>query len=161
MASPIVRPAVVADALGIATVHVRAWQETYSHLLPADRLAALAPEDRNDGWRRILEGDDEEAWVAEVDGHIVGWITTSSRDPARQPRARELNGLYTLAEVHGSGIGQQLLDTGIGTEPAFLWSAADNPRAAAFYRRNGFVLDGATDEYAMLGTAVTIVRWVR
>jgi GNAT superfamily N-acetyltransferase len=161
VAAPIVRPAVVADAWGIATVHVRAWQQTYAHLLPADRLAALVPEDRNDGWRRILEADDEDAWVAEFDGRIVGWITTSSRDPARHPRARELNGLYTLADVHGSGIGQQLLDAGIGAEPAFLWSAADNPRAAAFYRRNGFVLDGATDEYAMLGTTVTIVRWVR
>lgn len=161
MGAPIVRRAVVADALGIATVHVRAWQETYSHLLPADRLAALAPEDRNDGWRRILEGDDEEAWVAELDGRIVGWITTSGRDPGRHPRARELNGLYTLAEVHGSALGQRLLDAGIGTEPAFLWSAADNPRAAAFYRRNGFAPDGATDEYAMLGTTVTIVRWVR
>lgn len=47
-----------------------------------------------------------------------------------------------MPRAHGSGLGQALLDTAIGTEPAYLWIMAGNPRAEAFYRRNGFVPDG-------------------
>jgi RimJ/RimL family protein N-acetyltransferase len=39
--------------------------------------------------------------------------------------------------------------------------AVDNPRAHAFYRRNGFALDGAKRDFAMLGTDVPVVRMVR
>ena len=45
--------------------------------------------------------------------------------------------------MHGSGTGQALLDAAVGDRPAFLWTAEDNPRAQAFYRRNGFIADGA------------------
>jgi hypothetical protein len=30
-----------------------------------------------------------------------------------------------------------LLDAAVGSAPAFLWVAVDNPRAHAFYARNG------------------------
>lgn len=50
--------------------------------------------------------------------------------------------LYLLVDVHGGGAGQALLDAAIGTEPAQLWVATDNPRARRFYARNGFVADG-------------------
>lgn len=155
-----VRPATVADADGIAAVHVRAWQEAYAHLIAPERLAALTPADRVARWTRILENGEEEAWVA-VDETVVGWVTASERDPADHPRGRELNGIYSLARVHGSGVGQQLLEAALGERPAFLWSAADNPRAAAFYRRNGFALDGERMTYSLLDTPVDIVRWVR
>jgi L-amino acid N-acyltransferase YncA len=156
-----IRSATVADAHGIAEVHVRAWQEAYAHLLPLDRLMALVPEERVERWRRTLDEDEEQAWVAIHEDQIVGWATASSRDVTEHPRARELNGLYCVARVHGSGAGQSLLDAAIGVESAFLWSAADNPRAAAFYRKNGFELDGEQAEYPMLGTSVAIARWVR
>ncbi|MDP3209153.1 MAG: GNAT family N-acetyltransferase [Rhodoglobus sp.] len=157
----IVRPATIDDALGIATVHVRAWQETYSHLVSPERLATLVPSDRFAGWQGMLAAGGERAWVAESGGEVVGWITASERDPAGHPRDREVNGIYALARVHGSGTGQRLLDAAIGDDPAFLWCAADNPRASAFYRKNGFELDGTTSEHPLLGSPVTIARWVR
>ncbi|HVH23629.1 MAG TPA: GNAT family N-acetyltransferase, partial [Pseudonocardia sp.] len=55
---------------------------------------------------------------------------------------RQLAKLYTLPHAHGSGLGQALLDTAIGADPAYLWIMAGNPRAEAFYRRNRFVPDG-------------------
>ena len=155
------RPAVIADADAIAAVHVRAWQETYHHLVPAEKLRALDPVTRSARWRDILSGDDEQAWVAELDTEVVGWATTADRDPTRQPRARELNGIYAYASAHGSGVGQALLDAALGDAPAFLWVAADNPRAQAFYRRNGFEPDGERDEHPLLDTRIAIVRWVR
>lgn len=50
--------------------------------------------------------------------------------------------LYVEQASHGSGAGQALLDAVLPRHPAFLWVARDNPRARAFYRRNGFQADG-------------------
>jgi len=66
-----------------------------------------------------------------------------------------------LAARHGSGVGQALLDNAVKSSAAFLWVVADNPRSQAFYRRNGFVPDGATAVYPLLGVDIGIVRLVR
>ena len=58
-------------------------------------------------------------------------------------RELELNGLYLLTAQHGTGLGPALIDAALGDRPASLWMAEDNPRAVAFYGRNGFTPDGA------------------
>jgi GNAT superfamily N-acetyltransferase len=47
------------------------------------------------------------------------------------------------AAHHGTGAGQALLDATLGDALTMLWVAKANPRAIAFYTRNGFVFDGA------------------
>ena len=66
-----------------------------------------------------------------------------------------------LASHYGSGAGQLLLDAAVGSSGAYLWIADDNPRAFAFYTRNGFVPDGATGSHELAGTPVRILRMVR
>ncbi|WP_447944255.1 hypothetical protein [Microbacterium aurum] len=53
-----------------------------------------------------------------------------------------------------------MLDEVLGTEPAMLWVAKENPRATAFYLRNGFRFDGVeqTDPHAPLITDARMVR---
>jgi GNAT superfamily N-acetyltransferase len=92
---------------------------------------------------------------------IVGWATSSNGHEAEAPRDLELNAIYIRASHYGSGAGQLLLDAAIGSSPAFLWVAADNPRARAFYTRNGFTADGATDTYPLGGVPVPVERLVR
>ncbi|MEJ1192270.1 GNAT family N-acetyltransferase [Pseudarthrobacter sp. CCNWLW207] len=54
--------------------------------------------------------------------------------------------LYTYAGFHGSGVGTALLAAVIDDNaPAALWVAHPNPRAQAFYRKNGFVTDEAVN----------------
>lgn len=74
--------------------------------------------------------------------------------------ACELDMIYQLASMHGSGSGQALLDATIADAPAFLWTAELNPRAQAFYRRNGFEPDGAREVRADWESLVEI-RLVR
>lgn len=62
-----------------------------------------------------------------------------------------------LADLHGTGAGQLLLDAVLGDSPALLWVAKDNPRARRFYARNGFAADGAEEE----AMGLTVVRMVR
>lgn len=83
-----VRRAVLDDAETVAVIHVRAWQQTYAHLVDAARLASLDPADRVERWREIIVTLAEQAWVAKLDGTTVAWATVSDRDPAAEPRDR-------------------------------------------------------------------------
>jgi ribosomal protein S18 acetylase RimI-like enzyme len=156
-----VRAAVPEDAESIATVHVRAWQEAYAHLLPAAFLEALDPRDRLERWRRIIDEPSVAVCVAEVDAAVVGWATAGPGREAEAVRPLELEGIYVLAGAHGSGAGQGLLDAVLGDRPAFLWVAEHNPRAEAFYRRNGFRRDGAVKHEPVAQHTITAVRMVR
>lgn len=80
------------------------------------------------------------AGIAEVRVGQADW--ERERDFPRPEPDRQLVKLYLLPHAHGTGLGQALLDTAIGAGPAYLWIMAGNPRAEAFYRRNGFVPDG-------------------
>ncbi|SFR67945.1 Ribosomal protein S18 acetylase RimI [Agromyces sp. CF514] len=158
----IVRPATVADAPAIASVHWRSHQTTYvepgrvardvvENWTMRDRVLAWTAHTAissglyppPDGFRAMR------VWVAEVDGEVVGWANTSGGRDADAPRDLELEGLYVLDEHHGTGVGQGLVDAALDGRPAYLWVLDDNPRAQAFYRRNGFAPDGTEkfDDY--------------
>ncbi|HEX4442933.1 MAG TPA: GNAT family N-acetyltransferase [Galbitalea sp.] len=157
-----VRPAVLADASDIAQVHVRAWQEAYGHLVPEESLARQSVDQRAMRWAEIISEQTENVWVAVDEALVVvGWASTSSGRGESPPRPLELDGLYILASQYGSGAGQLLFDAAIADAAAYLWVADDNPRARAFYTRNGFLPDGASDTHFLAGTAVRAIRLVR
>ncbi|MCU1574480.1 MAG: family N-acetyltransferase [Micrococcaceae bacterium] len=142
MEPTLVRNAVVGDEAALARVHLDCWRETYQHILSPAFLAGQNVEDRQAMWERALNGPGAaRQFVAEAGGVIVGFAGT--KPPSTEwPDKQELWGLYLLKAHHGSGLGQQLLQAAIGNGGAVLWVAEDNPRAHAFYRRNGFTLDG-------------------
>ncbi|MBJ7287698.1 GNAT family N-acetyltransferase, partial [Williamsia sp.] len=144
----LIRPAVLADAPRLAAVHVAAWFETYSDLLAADVLDTFDVGERTVTWERVLgpQGDPgTTVAVAEIDRSIVGFALSGPPRHHRPARGWELASLYTLSSVHGRGVGAALLEAAVGTRPAEVWLAADNARAAAFYRKHGFVEDGTTN----------------
>ena len=159
MSGFVVRTATVDDAAGIARVHIRSWQETYAPLVEPGELDGLSVERRAERWTRDL-ADGSEAWVAEREGAVIGFSSTSG-DHAERPRPVELGMLYLLEESHGTGAGQALLDAAIGDSPAFLFVARDNPRAIRFYERNGFAFDGVSEQFAFRRTPIVSLRMVR
>lgn len=156
-----VRPAFQSDAPGRRSRARPSWREAYAAQLPADLLANLDEESRAARWTEIIYDNVTEVWVAELDGEIVGWATASDGRDEDAPAPRELEGTYTLRRVYGTGIGQQLHDAAIGQNSACLWMLDENPRAEAFYIRNGFSRDGVERDGKMGGHAVHIVRLVR
>ena len=149
-----VRRARPADVPALVRVHLTCWRQAYGHLLSEQFLASREAEVERRGqvWRDgIARGN--EPWLAESDGEVVGLALAVDPDaPGQerldshladdQPPGLELAMLYLLESHHGSGLGQRLLDAAVGDGPAFLWVAEDNPRARAFYSRNGFRWDG-------------------
>lgn len=152
------RLAVPADAERIADIRIASWRDAYAHLLSAGFLERLEP--RADGVRGAIESGRAQIVVVELDGDVVGFAIAGPPREPDPPRDWELSLLYQYPRVHGTGTGQALLDAAVGDRPAFLWVAEDNPRAHAFYRRNGFRPDGGRkvlEEWEGL-VAVRLVR---
>ena len=137
-----VRRAEPGDATELGALHLRCRREAYAGQLSENFFARQNLADGIAQWTRILSGPHAERhWVAVHDGRLVGFSGAISPAPAAGSPT-ELWGIYLLSAYQGSGLGQQLLEAAIGTEPATLWVARDNPRAQAFYRRNGFTASG-------------------
>ena len=169
----VIRPALVADAPGIARVHWDSHQTTYVEPGRVER-------ERVEAWTMVIRIS---FWTANLaiandvypapdglppPGHLGRGRRRRDRrvrdhqcmghEPGA-PRELQLEAIYVLEGHHGTGVGQALVDAAIGDRPAYLWALDDNPRAHAFYRRNGFELDGA-EQFDELWQ-VTEVRFVR
>lgn len=138
-----VRKATIDDAEAIGRVHYATHVETYTGKFPEGVIESFPPEQRARNWERILAESHGEVWVAEIGGEVAGFASTVPSRDENPPRELELAAIYLLAAHHGSGLGQALLDAAVADRPASLWVLDDNPRAQAFYRRNGFEPDGA------------------
>ncbi|UVI35567.1 GNAT family N-acetyltransferase [Brevibacterium spongiae] len=180
-----VRPPVPADADAMARVHVDTWLETYRGIMPDELLDAPDLLDRRrQMWTNIIAEADPSRFtcaVAETDDRIVGIAMAGppeegenrqgaspedeggsvlGRDKVEHPEDRHLYVLYAYRSMHRTGAGQDLLDAVIDPSvTTALWVADPNPRAQAFYAKNGFIADGTvkTDDY----DGVREVRMVR
>lgn len=143
-----VRPARVEDVAQLARVHVRCWQQTYRGLVSDEVLddPGLVTF-RERFWTAVLTDGryrQHRVAVAERDGELVGMAMSGPPPDTGAVEDRHLFVLYVLAADHGSGAGPALLEAVVEPqESVALWVADPNPRAQAFYRRHGFVADGA------------------
>lgn len=91
---------------------------------------------------------------------IAGFVMGSGAGPLAT-----LHAIHVLPELHGSGAGQLLHDHIVAEFRAWncsmaqLWVLEGNARAQAFYRRNGWALDGGRDTNDIGGALVPIVRY--
>jgi GNAT superfamily N-acetyltransferase len=158
---PTIRRATIADAAPVSYCHSACWREAYAGLVGDDYLYSHSIEARRMArWRERLAGS-RTVWLAEAEaeGVVVG---VASAGPSRDdppPAAMELYSLYVRASHYGTGLGTRLLDAAVGTLSASLWVFAANERAQRFYRRRGFVPDGA--EKIDPDTGVPEIRMVR
>ncbi len=149
--SPVVRPATVADARGIAEVHVETWRVAYEGLVPANRLARHTVEHREQMWRTSIGAAEDPTFgvdVAVLDGGVVGFCATScSRDHDPGADVGEVRAIYVIPRHWGRGIGCALLAEGerrlrdLGFNHATLWVLADNARTRDWYERRGWQPD--------------------
>lgn len=131
----LLRPATDADAAAIATVHL------------ASRAAAAMPPPahEDDDVRRWLAGRvrEDEVWVADDDGAVVGYARLTDT---------WLDDLYVLPAHARQGVGSALLEVAKARRPDgfCLWVFEVNEPARHFYARHGLVelerTDGSANE---------------
>ncbi|GAA1916858.1 GNAT family N-acetyltransferase [Microbacterium aoyamense] len=161
----VIRRPTLDDADAIAALHVATWRETYGRLLPDGFFTPDFVDGRRRMWRHVLgePSDDRVVQVAESGGELVGFAFVGPAfgpEGADLPRDRHLYSIYVRDSHHGTGIGQALLDAALGDGPAMLWVAKENPRAIAFYRRNGFDFEG-TEQVDDMAPAITEALMIR
>jgi GNAT superfamily N-acetyltransferase len=161
-----IRPACLADAEQLAEVHVRSWQAAYRGLLPDDFLDRLDIDARAEPWRKRLgrQQAPTTTTVAVVAGRLVGFASVCpSRDDDLSPADwLELNTIYLVPSAWGTGVGSRLLRTVLEEgRQYFLWVFTANHRARAFYRKAGFVPDGASRPITIETTTLPEVRYRR
>lgn len=143
---PYVRPAIPDDAEGIATVHVKSWQESYVGMLPQEVLDRQSVPARYRSWHQCLSNPSDHRWVyVAIDPAtgVVGFAEATRCKPSRFGPAFEIPVLYILQSHTRRGLGRRLMhalakameDQGPGE--IALWSLASNQAARAFYEAIG------------------------
>lgn len=88
------------------------------------------------------------AWAGEK---LAGYLKVNfgnAQTELKDDKAVEIERIYALKEFHGSGVGQSLynkaLEIARQRKAAYIWLGVweKNPRAVAFYRKNGFAAFG-------------------
>ena len=165
------RRATASDVDALAGVGERSWRATYPGIVPdavLDEWIGSAPA----GWRQAFAGKPSEnpwrTWVAERDGVIIGYATTTAAKSDWLPPpdgAGELTNLYLDPGAIGGGVGSALYDHAAadlrerGFNPFVVWAFRDNHRARRFYERKGLMIDVPEHDWVLGSVRCPIVRF--
>jgi ribosomal protein S18 acetylase RimI-like enzyme len=146
----IIRRATPEDAARLGEIHVFGWRMAYRGLVSDEILfGKLRVVKRAEAFRKVLEEGSEETYVAESEGILRGFMTIGDcRDPDKGPDAFELWGIYVDPCFLRGGYGSRLLQfceaeaRSRGRSELLLWVFEENPRARAFYEKQGLCPDG-------------------
>jgi ribosomal protein S18 acetylase RimI-like enzyme len=149
-----IRKALIGDADGIASVHVRSWQVAYRGQIPDDVLDGLDVAKRANMWRELIQHPDKVILIAEnTEANIIGFCAVGpSRDSDTNPRTAEVSAIYIDPDNWRKGIGRALLSASLGEvrnrdfDQVTLWVLEANGRARSFYESFGFIHNGAIKE---------------
>lgn len=166
---PYVRPAMPDDAGGIATVHVKSWQESYVGLLPQEVLDRQSVPARYRNWSAQLSKPSGHRWIyvaIDPGAGIVGFAEAARCRPTLSGPTFEIPVIYILQSHARRGLGRRLMHAlaqamdGQGPGDIALWSLADNRAARAFYEAIGGRLMASRAERERGGRSILAgYRW--
>ncbi|MDE3155995.1 MAG: GNAT family N-acetyltransferase [Acidobacteriota bacterium] len=142
---PRLRLATPADADAIARVHVAAWQDTYTGILPASFLARLSIHEDASRWQRLVADRQSGLFVhvaAGADG-IIGFAVGGPNRRGHRRYTGELQAIYLRRASQRQGIGSALaraVAAGLAERrlsSMIVWVLAKNAGARQFYEALG------------------------
>jgi ribosomal protein S18 acetylase RimI-like enzyme len=161
-----VRTATLADATGMATVHIMAERTAYLGILPDIVLDSLSQDNQETAWRQRINNGLTTTFVAEEDDNICGLINISrSRDSDATPSVAEIRLICVNPHSWRCGVGTALWERAKSClqssdwSEVTLWVLEANHLARKFYEKIGFTLD--TDIYKTIEYGPHKVRAVR
>ena len=138
-----IRPAIVADARVLASVHLNTVVVAYADIIPAG-VPALSEETLIQEWQAAFEDPSHKAFLAEDNGKPVG--TVAVRTDPDFDGVGQLRRLYVLPARWARGAGTSLYEAALAAlkgdhyPEAGLWVFEKNVRARHFYERRGWTL---------------------
>jgi len=138
-----IRQATLADLEGIARVHVQAWRESYTGLVPEEAFEQHSVELRLRQWHATLSDPDRSTLVHENDGVVGGFISGGPVRWTGLATDSEVSSLYLLDAFKRQGVGRALFArfmtvlAGRGFTSCGLWTLSSNGAARRFYEAMG------------------------
>jgi epoxyqueuosine reductase len=150
-----IRLATPADAARLARFGERVFRDTYASQVPASDMALHLEHNYGDAQQSAELRDPRSACLlAEVGGELAGYaLLRIGRGPGDEPALAapvEIARFYVAREWHGRGVAQRLMAAAAGEarerggKTLWLTVWTENPRAIAFYRKQGFTPAGTT-----------------
>jgi GNAT superfamily N-acetyltransferase len=160
------RPATLADAALIASIHSASWQATYRGLLPDSFLDDEVSHDRAAYWEARLNAPGSErrmVLIAQLADEPIGFVCME-----QQPESTWgvlLDNLHALPGYQGIGVGKLLMRAAEdwtreqGEAQLYLYVLEGNAPAIGFYERQGWQFVGAEPDH-MGGVDITALRYI-
>ncbi|HWW55743.1 MAG TPA: N-acetyltransferase [Sphingopyxis sp.] len=140
-----IREAGADDAPALALIGAATFLETFAGILDGDAVVGHCAAQHNATAYCAYLADGARAWIAEAQpgGAPIGFALVGKPDLAVALEGDiELKRIYSLSRFHGSGLGpalmKQALEAASGHRRLLLGVYAQNDRALAFYRKQGF-----------------------
>jgi len=142
------RPAVLADAPGIARVRIESWRATYRGLIPDAYLDGMQLDASTALWERVLGATATKVsvFVMTHDGDVAGFAAGNRLAEPRYDRDAELTAVYLRPQYQRTGLGHRLVGAVVDAQIAagatgmIVWTIAGNKPARAFYEQLGGTL---------------------
>lgn len=141
--SVLVRTATPEDVEAIARVHVQAWREAYSALVPPEAFDHHSLEMRIAQWRATLSDPQRQTLVHASGGSVAGFISGGPIKWTGLSTDCEVSSLYLLDTYKRRAIGSALLRecmTALARrdfKSCGLWTLSGNEPARRFYEAMG------------------------
>lgn len=126
--------------------------ETFSEANKAEDMDRYLTENfSEEQLARELSNPNSFFYVAEVNGHVVGYLKLNTARAQTEPQAAdalEIERIYVLGSYHGGGVGQALYHHAMSVaedrKASYVWLGVweHNHRALRFYEKNGFTAFG-------------------
>lgn len=139
-----IRSAAQEDVPSIAYVHVQAWRETYTGLIPQEVLDNLSTDERERMWQSALQEESPTSLlVYEHEGEVVGFAATGPEREKHALYTGELYAIYLLKAFQGRGYGKTLFYEAVqllkdaGHSAVRLWVLENNPTRGLYEHLGG------------------------
>jgi diamine N-acetyltransferase len=129
-------------------ISVRTFSETYQHLnTPENFILYIDTHFNTDTLAAELDDENSFTYLLYSGGQLCGYLKLNINEAQTEHMpedALEIERIYVLKDHHGSGAGKALLkaafDKALELHKKFVWLGVwnQNPKAIAFYERNGF-----------------------
>lgn len=149
---PLLRTARASDASRLSEFAEAVFRDTFSEVNTAENMDAYCGDTFSPVLQAAeLQDPDREAFLAETDGELVGFVQLRwnvGLDGVYATSSVQLHRLYVARPWHGAGVAQQLMDATFGAartrDVRHIWLGVweHNPRAIAFYAKFGFSMVG-------------------
>ena len=147
----IIRRAKIEDTENIVDVGIKTWETTYGQFFKPEVFERRRNNrDKNlDWWSGHLNDEDHNAYVAVVDGKIVGFLDFF-KESRSVKNCAEVGSIYILKEYQGLGLGRKLMNKAFELCKTykidrFMLNVLNGSRAFNFYKQMGGALIGSAN----------------